>query len=373
MTEGDLKHTLGIVRQLAGSFRVYTCATRRLSMAGVSRSTSINLRCPPVADSAAWLRWLDAAIRRHRIDQVIPVGHEACALLARHRDRWLPRTRIVLPEASKVDLALDKRATNHLGEALGLSVPRLAQPRSIGDIHACADQVGYPLVIKEAVEGSSDVAYVDDRYGLERTLAAFLARNRWSEPYLPIFQQRIVGPGFGVFATYQDGRCRRIMAHRRIREYPPTGGYSTCAELWADPVLLEHGRRMLDALGWHGVAMVEFKRHDVDGRYYLMEVNPKLWGSLDLALAAGCDFPGDLCAIADGADLPEMQPPTARLRFCWPISGDLPYLVRRPGAWRAVLGDWTNPTVRTNLDWSDPFPHVVELAVAVRGLVRDLT
>jgi predicted ATP-grasp superfamily ATP-dependent carboligase len=48
--------------------------------------------------------------------------------------------------------------------------------------------------------------------------------------------------------------------HRRVREWPPTGGASAAAESVPHAPALEHaGTRLLDALEWHGVAMVEFK------------------------------------------------------------------------------------------------------------------
>jgi hypothetical protein len=91
-------------------------------------------------------------------------------------------------------------------------------------------------------------------------------------------------------------------------------------------------------------------------------VNPKFWGSLELALAAGADFPGDLLAMGCGKSLPITPPPTANLRFCWPLSGDLRHVIERPSAWRAVIGDWLDPRVRTNIQMSDPLPHIVEFA-----------
>ena len=277
VTDSGYKHALAIVRDLGARCEVDTCGPRRLAMAGVSRWTRHNLRAPSPTDGARFLSWLDDAVSRYRYDQIIPVGYAACGLLSEHLRRWSPRTTVVLPPAEAVHRALDKRAMNALAGAVGVPAPRTAQPATEAGLAAAADKVGFPLVIKAPLEGQGDVAYVDRPGDLAARYRAYLDRNGWTSPSLPILQQRISGPGFGVFATYQDGRLRRIMAHRRVREFPPTGGPSTCAELVDDPALLAAGRSVLDALAWHGVAMVEFKRHEADGRYYLMEVNPKFW------------------------------------------------------------------------------------------------
>jgi predicted ATP-grasp superfamily ATP-dependent carboligase len=369
VTDGDYKHTLSIVRRLGPEHEVYTASVRRFSMGGVSRWTRKNLRCPPVHDGPRYVRWLDEVVRRYGFDQIIPVGGASCSVIAEHRHRWLPATHVVLPPVETVRAALDKREMIALAERLGIPAPRSAQPASNDDIEACAESVGFPLVIKGVGDGSQ-VAYVSDRADLRERYLDYVARHVAADSSTPMLQQQIVGPGFGVFATYQDGRRRRIMAHQRVREYPPSGGDSACAELFADPILLELGERILDALDWHGVAMVEFKKSDEDGRYYLMEVNPKFWGSLDLALAAGCDFPGDLLRIACGEQLPELEPPSEVLRFCWPISGDIPHLAARPSGWRPVFRDWLDRSVRTNIRLSDPLPHVVEMAKCARAVAR---
>ena len=56
--------------------------------------------------------------------------------------------------------------------------------------------------------------------------------------------------------------------HRRIREYPSSGGPSTCAESYFDEKMLEYGKKILDHLKWDGVAMIEFKKDDSSGTYY---------------------------------------------------------------------------------------------------------
>jgi predicted ATP-grasp superfamily ATP-dependent carboligase len=151
--------------------------------------------------------------------------------------------------------------------------------------------------------------------------------------------------------------------HRRVREYPAGGGVSSCAESFYDARLEAFGRRMLDALGWHGVAMVEFRQDSRDGELKLLEVNPKFWGSLDLAMAAGADFPGDLCRMALGAKLDFTDAYDRNLRFQWPLStsGDLFHLWTRPGSAFEVAMDLLNPRVKSNLRLNDFGPTLIEL------------
>ena len=129
---------------------------------------------------------------------------------------------------------------------------------------------------------------------------------------------------------------------------------------------------MLDALQWHGVAMVEFRRDSRDGDYKLIEVNPKFWGSLDLALAADADFPGDLCRMALGEDLPFTDVYQRNLRFQWPLSthGDLFHLWMRPASFINVMGDLLNPRVKSNVSWTDPGPNFQELGELASTFLR---
>ncbi|HET6379497.1 MAG TPA: ATP-grasp domain-containing protein [candidate division Zixibacteria bacterium] len=360
VTDGHYKNALGIVRALGREHEVWVTAPRRLAMAGVSRFAHRLLIGPPPSE-AQFVTWLDRVVRRHRFELIIPVGARACEALSRTADRWGPGTAVVIAPPEAMARALDKRQAMQLAAEVGLAVPRTAEPRSIDDAERAAQEVGHPLVVKAPMEGTTGVGYVDHPGQTTAAVRAWQQRHGLGTDVMPILQQRIVGRGYGVFATYQDGRCVRLAAHRRVREFPPEGGESTCCELEHDPDVLAAGRRLLDALGWHGVAMVELKRHDADGRLYLMEVNPKFWGSLDLMLAAGADFPGDLVRIARGERLEPVPPPTGELRFCWPLGNDLRHLLARPGAWRTILGDWFGGA-RTNLRAGDPLPHLVELA-----------
>src|SRR5262249_10470047 len=87
--------------------------------------------------------------------------------------------------------------------------------------------------------------------------------------------------------------------------------------------LLRDAEKLMAALNWHGVAMVEFKM-DSDGQYWLMEINPRLWGSLALSIDAGVNFPLGLLELAR-AEQPAPQP-DYKLVYTRDLSTDFEWL-----------------------------------------------
>ena len=73
----------------------------------------------------------------------------------------------------------------------------------------------------------------------------------------------------------------------------PPPGIGTCRigeAVWVQEVV-DAGLKLLRGLGFHGISQVEFKRDARDGRFKLMEVNPRLWQWHGLAAACGVDLP----------------------------------------------------------------------------------
>jgi len=126
------------------------------------------------------------------------------------------------------------------------------------------------------------------------------------------------------------------------------------------------GTALLDALQWHGVAMVEFKGAPARDALALMEVNAKFWGSHDAALAAGVDFPGDLVALLEGRAL-SPQPSYPAVRISWPLGGDLWHGVYHPAALAAVLRDALSPRVAHTWRGDDRAPAWRELVQWARS------
>jgi predicted ATP-grasp superfamily ATP-dependent carboligase len=219
------------------------------------------------------------------------------------------------------------------GEA-GIAVPaqwtveRKAQVGTILD-----SDLPMPVVVKpgrsvaRAVDGGmlkTSVQHARDRGELRRIL------NGLPTSAFPVLlQQRVTGPGVGVFLLVWEGRLLARFAHRRLREKPPSGGVSVYRESTAmDPALLDRSVDLLRRFEWDGVAMVEYKVDASTGTPYLMEINPRFWGSLQLAIDAGVDFPRLLVSAARGQPVegPEDYRTGVRSRWWW---GDIDHLLIR--------------------------------------------
>ena len=362
VTDEHYKHSLGIVRHLGrqGVF-ISVAAGSKESLACRSRyCREVTLSADGRPDSL--VQTIVGAVRQRHFDLVIPVSYTLTLALAQRKDQLLPYTRLEVPPSQAIAQAADKLQMTRLAEQVGVPAPRTVRPHELSRIQ---DSLLFPLVIKPQQEspGRPPLRYVHNEEQLWAVLEEHTnSRNDGVFSDL-LVQEYIPGTGCGLFATYEKGVCKRIFMHRRVREYPATGGVSACAESFYDSKLGNYGQRLLDALNWHGVAMVEFRRDCRDGEYKLMEINPKFWGSLDLALAAGADFPGDLCKMALGQTLTFSDRYERNLRFHWPFSGqgELFHLWTRPQSIFAVAFDYLNPRVKSNVWLSDLSPNMEEV------------
>lgn len=353
VTDGEFKHSLGIARALAArGHEVHLVAKSARAPAAHSRAVRAWHPAPHATEPGYDARLLEIAAALAPVS-VIAVGSGAVAAVDRNRERMPAGVRWALPPRESLAVANDKRRTAELARTLRIASAGERIVGSAAEARAALAELGAPLVLKSASEeGRKVLRYVRDAREAE---AAFAAVRAGSSAGV-LAQSYVAGAGYGFSALYWNGARVRGFAHRRVREWPPSGGTSACAESVVGAAALERAAgALLDALAWHGVAMVEFKGDLASGRLALMEINAKFWGSHDLALAAGVDFPGDLAALLEGRALPP-QAPYRAVRMSWPFGGDLWHGLYRPSALPRVLADALSPRVAHTWRGDDPAP-----------------
>lgn len=191
--------------------------------------------------------------------------------------------------------------------------------------------------------------------------------------HVPIVQEYVPGDAeHGFFALFDHGSPIAMFQHRRIRSYTYSGGASVYRKSIAIPELEEVGIAMLRKFDWHGPAMVEFKRDPRDGSFRLMEINPRFWGSLPLAVHAGVDFPALYYQLVTGKPLSTTNYEVGL--GCHLLRGEVSYLhsvlrydhelVDRPQLRRelpAVLASVVRQPHFDFLSLQDPIPFVADV------------
>ena len=330
-----------------------------------------------------------AAVRKRQPWVLVPVTLPSVIWAARFSGELgrlgVSGVRVALPSPERILRADNTDALLPLAEAAGVAVPRTFRPPSqVGregqarqgqaDVEEWARSLPYPLIVKYR---QADAIWppVAVRYRVvcspAELVAAYLEMDGRQPD--PLVQEFIAGEGYGVSAVIDgEGRPVSLFCHHRLREYPVGGGPSTfCESVW-DPHLAELGLAVLRALDWFGLAMVEFRR-DRQGEYRLLEVNPRFWGSLPLALSAGTNPPLALYQAARGERLPEVkiekQPPYrvgVRLRFLLSDLRAAPGYARQTAQpwrwWLRYAGELLDPRIKDGvLSFSDPLPGLLYL------------
>jgi predicted ATP-grasp superfamily ATP-dependent carboligase len=330
VTDGNNRAALAVTRSLGRlGHHVVVGERRSPALAQTSRFCAARFTYPdPVSQPDAFADRLLGAVREHRADALIPMADVTTFSVLRRRAEFEAVCALPLAPTAAIDRAADKAATLETARELGLPVPRTARADGPGTLPAL--DFPYPVVVKPhrsrvltpAGWKSTSVSYAADADALARELA-----RRAAHEFPLLIQERIVGPGVGVFACYDRGRPAALFSHRRLRERPPWGGVSVLSESAPlDPQAAASATALLDALGWHGVAMVEFKRDERDGAPRLMEINGRFWGSLQLAVDAGVDFPAMLTTLAEGRAIPPQPPYRLGVRNRW-LWGDVDNLI----------------------------------------------
>lgn len=295
LTYGWVRSSYAALRNLTShGVQVWAADSVRTGMCQWSRHRTGLIRYPsPYVDEQAFVRAVSEACRRHGIGLIFP-SHNETEVLASHRAMLPEGTDRLLPKAEHCAIFNNKSASYTLAESLGLDVPRRLpyhDPSEVPAIYRELDR-GRGVVIKLLTGNSAKgVFYAADANKAQRTVSRLIEQFQLAPDRYPQLEERIAGHGAGCSMLYWDGREVATFCHRRLREKIASGGTSTLRESISSPVMEEAARRIFNHVGWHGLAMAEFKVCPQTGRAWFIEVNPRLWGSIPLAVSAGVEFP----------------------------------------------------------------------------------
>jgi predicted ATP-grasp superfamily ATP-dependent carboligase len=365
VTDAHYRMSVALIRDLgeAGA-RVVACEKSGFaSPPGFFSKWASETRTLPAEDYTAALLALCGEYRQKDGEKpaLLPVGAGTLALAAQNRERFAAVCSFAVPTAEQLALFNDKAAVAKLAAFVGVPTPESFERREGEQAAAFFARVPLPCVVKPAC-GEKFGLKAEARYVIAKTPEALQAAwERFSAltGEDPVVQEYLTGGGFGCSVLAKNGRVLASLCHRRVREYPVTGGPSSCCESITDADMLAAVSRLVSESGYTGLAMFEFKA-GADGKKRLLEVNPRVWGTYPLTRAAGTNFASLWLALSAGKPLPAYLPPKKVRMVFYPsdLAAGLGYLRRgRPGRFFGAAWDLLRPGVKNGLaERGDPGP-----------------
>lgn len=332
ITDGHFRKTLAVVRSLGRKGISVTVGERTfLNTSFFSKYCARRLVYPsPRRSPDQFIEFLLNEMKKTSYDCLFPMEEETLLLLVKYHSEISRYTYLLSPDLKKIEFVRDKRNLMQFAEAQGIPTPKtyyssptVALPPWGGGGE------GEKYVIKPRISsGAFGIVYVRKKEDLIRSY-----ENVHQRYPFPIIQEWIPDGGgtFGLAALFDEtSNVKAVFVHKKLRMYPIQGGPSTLREGVEHPQIMELGLSLLKSLNWVGIGMVEFKVDPRDGVPKLMELNPRFWGSLQLAILSGVDFPYLILRMARGESFSPVLHYEVGKRCRWLLFGDILHFLSNP-------------------------------------------
>ncbi len=362
ITDGLWRKSLSAVRSLGkAGFDITVFGDSLFTTSYWSAFTTRRLRSSVAKDDAqqfgaALLSYLKSRPTTGR-PVLLPMEDPTVEWVSTHREIVAQYADFLLPSIEALATAQSKGATAALGVNLKLPTPETFMPGTVEEfterLYQLASTGTLTLYIVKPLNGSGSagIVYLD---------APKLPdwHMHWKKYGMLLIQQRInsSGQGLGVSLLFDiDGECVASFVHARLEQYPNSGGPSTSRISIVSDMLVEQSILLMKELGWRGVAMVEWKVDPVSNVPYLMEINPRFWGSLELAVRAGVDFPLLYALAARGEKFDPVHNYQEGVICRWLIPGELLRYISQESAKRENLREFMSglPELAEEWDFKD--------------------
>ncbi len=299
----------------ADGYDVSMIAAGRPAAGHWSRCCAERLSLPsPVSDAVGFVEGLAGILERDHYGVLLPGGDAAVSAISRHRSRFEPHVRLGMPSHEAVERAVDKIELIRAATQAGLACPPTVACSGPDQVAAAARKFGLPVVVKPrrtVFELDGAPMQLSSRLACDEDRLAQLAPT-FGDPCL--LQQHEQGPIYSCSGVIVDGRMLAFATSRYARTYPVDGGPVAFARTVDPPSdLRERVGALLSLLGWQGIFEVELVRR-ADGSFGVIDMNPRVFGSLSLVVAAGARLPTIWCDWLLGRD---PRPAVARAGVCY--------------------------------------------------------
>lgn len=319
-------------------------------------------------------------VRVERYDALFPVGTDVATTIACMKSEFSRYTSIPFPGKDKMLKAHDKWEAYKMAKRVGIPVPETHLLTSLNTTRKLANHLDFPKIIKirrgSGITNGLRYANNPSEFIMYYNELTSKVDNPPSTEYSnPIAQEIVPGDIYDVPVLLKDGEIRASLVMKRIHQLPPSKGGGVYNITIRDDVIRGAGEKLMEAYGWDGIAMVEFKKDEHTGEYKLLEINPKFWGTSDLAIEAGINFPYLALKMLKKGDISPQLTYRVGLKYRWIFPEEVLYILMSEHKLINALDlIKLNPfDTKTNIWIRDPLPNLRQLITTLAAVYRYLS
>jgi len=314
----------------------------------------------PDTNEESFLDFVKKYIINNQISFIFPIRDSSNSILSNNISQIPKDCKVFIPEYDNFINFQDKSKLIRITSDTSVPIPKtlfgIELNHSIS-FSSISRSLGHPFIAKPIVSsGSRGIKLIKN----DKDMNDFLLKTK-NNLNLFIFQEFIPhGGAVGVYNLTRNGKILATNTHIRIREYPHTGGPSTLRRSGRHMVCEHFAHKILEKSKWNGLSMVEFRIHKDTKIPYLMEINPRFWGSLALDIHSGVDFP-NLVIEHSFPNIPKKAKnhPQTGVFVRWLFLGDILWFLTHKNKIKAfrTFSDFKNQKFDI-LNVSDPLPVI---------------
>lgn len=339
VTDSQMRSSLAVIRSLGRKgLHVIAGEETRFATGSFSKYCKGRLVYPsPVKREKQFAEFLIKSVRETEYDAIFPVADPCLKPIIDNEEELSKYTTIALPPRRIFMRGYDKGETLKFAIANDIPCPKTYFIEELEEIYRLEGKLEYPSVIKPRISSGKRGVKICESF--EDIINNYkIVQPRYGKI---IIQEFIPNGGeFGVYTLLNpNSELRALSVQRRVRSYPVSGGPSTFRETFKNRIsekAVEYSITLLKAMNWAGVAMVEFRIDARNGIPRLMEINPRFWGSLQLSILGGVDFPYLLYKMIIDEDIEPVLDYKEGVGCRWLLPGDILWFLSAPNKLRNI-------------------------------------
>lgn len=364
ITEADHYNTLAIVRSLGKKgINVDVTGYHPFNQSFFSRYSKGKILSPnPLKDVSGFINSLIHQVKKEKYDVLFPVGVKSVLPILFYKNLFSQFVQLPFGSYENTLLAHDKSILLDIAQKIGIPIPKTILPSTQTEMMSKIQSIGFPCVIKLRKSWSSiGIHYARNS---DELISYFKDSKNASQGNImldysePLIQEYVPGEVHDICVLFNEGEPRAALSQKRIKTYPASGGGGILNQTTNEPELIELAIKLLKRINYHGPAQVEFKIDSRTDEPKLMEVNPKFWGTLDLSIKSGIDFPYMAYQLAKYGDVESDYSYEVDKIYKWKVPFDIINLMTSPKL--EVIKDvfQINPFYEYDISISDFTPHI---------------